>query len=326
YNSDEAVEFNAYDEVISKDGIMDERIREEEITIYEKKLTCSSSIFNRHIAKKNYILYVEKFISNLLDATGKKLFEEEEVVKKAMDTLVKFREEAKGLSFDELKVRIGLESIHAELGKKRSELTKIRDKLTDPSNQEIITYQETIAIRTLIYFLTDLENEGKLETLLTTTERGYLTKVEHELNNAKQTIGLSPEEEVELLAINNYLTNPELRSENLHELELKKIGNIVNDLDDFEPFFTHLKDYLKAAADYHIKTDNAKKAEIETEMRADRNPEDKTKSLDWNIYGDGTSPTEAGTKKYYFEKLGGINHSYAKQKATESQPTSKEGF
>ncbi|CAJ0892652.1 7379_t:CDS:2, partial [Entrophospora sp. SA101] len=78
YNSDEAIEFNAYDEVISKDGIMDERIREEEITIYEKKLTCSSSIFNRHIAKKNYILYVEKFISNLLDATGKKLFEEEE--------------------------------------------------------------------------------------------------------------------------------------------------------------------------------------------------------------------------------------------------------
>ena len=61
-------------------------------------------------------------------------------------------------------------------------------------------------------------------------------------------------------------------------------------------------------------------------MRADRTPADKTKSLDWNIYGDGVSPTEAGTKKYYFEKLAGINHSYAKQKATESQPTSKEGF
>ncbi|CAJ0625961.1 3106_t:CDS:2, partial [Entrophospora sp. SA101] len=360
YNSDEAIEFNAYDEVISKDGIMDERIREEEITIYEKKLTCSSSIFNRHIAKKNYTLYVEKFISNLLDATGKKLFEEEE----AMDTLVKFREEAKGLSFDELKVRtdkrVGLESIHAELGKKRSELTKISlqkadkkqkliqiqnqikdfetnqinhlrtqlknlgDKLTDPSNQEIITYQETIAIRTLIYFLTDLENEGKLETLLTTTERGYLTK--SELNNAQQIIGISLEEEAELLAITNYLTNPELRSENLRsvfkidaDITTSLIGSIVNDLDDFEPFFTHLKDYLKdkkgippfpednvaeqdklnyfftlspqyvigAVADYHIKTDNAKKEEIETEMRADRNPADKTKSLDWNIYGDG---------------------------------------
>ncbi|CAJ0647360.1 4544_t:CDS:2 [Entrophospora sp. SA101] len=86
---------NAYDKVISKDGIMDERIREEEITIYEKKLTCSSSIFNRHIAKKNYTLYVKKFISNLLDDTGKKLFEEEEINE----------EEAKDLSFNELKVR-----------------------------------------------------------------------------------------------------------------------------------------------------------------------------------------------------------------------------
>ncbi|CAJ0834493.1 7486_t:CDS:2, partial [Entrophospora sp. SA101] len=394
YNSDEAVEFNAYDEVISKDGIMDERIREEEITIYEKKLTCSSSIFNRHIAKKNYTLYVEKFISNLLDATGKKLFEEEEVVKKAMDTLVKFREEAKGLSFDELKVRIGLESIRAELGKKRSELTKISlqkadkkqkliqiqnqikdfetnqinhlrtqlknlgDKLTNPSDENIITYQETIAIRTLIYFLTDLEKEGKLETLLTTTEKGYLTKVEHELNNAQQTIGLKSREETELLAIQQYLTNPELRSENLHELELKKIADILLNLEDKTTFFNELKEYLKDkqgvpifpadtaddyqktdyfftlppqhvitfSTTYHIKHDSVKKKEIETEMKADRNPADKTKTLDWNIYGDGTSPTEAGTKKYYFEKLAGINHSYAKQKATESQPTSKEGF
>ncbi|CAJ0904107.1 17413_t:CDS:2, partial [Entrophospora sp. SA101] len=95
YNNDEAIEFNAYDEVISKDGIMDERIREEEITIYKKKLTCSSSIFNRHIAKKNYTLYVKKFISNLLDDTGKKLFEEEEINE----------EEVKDLSFNELKVR-----------------------------------------------------------------------------------------------------------------------------------------------------------------------------------------------------------------------------
>ncbi|CAJ0646496.1 25_t:CDS:2 [Entrophospora sp. SA101] len=297
--------------------------------------------------------------------------------------------------------RVGLESIHAELGKKRSELTKISlqkadkkqkliqiqnqikdfetnqinhlrtqlknlgDKLTDPSNQEIITYQETIAIRTLIYFLTDLENEGKLETLLTTTERGYLTKVEHELNNAQQIIGISLEEEAELLAITNYLTNPELRSENLcsvfkidADITTSLIGSIVNDLDDFEPFFTHLKDYLKdkkgippfpednvaeqdklnyfftlspqyvigAVADYHIKTDNAKKEEIETEMRADRNPADKTKSLDWNIYGDGVSPTEAGTKKYYFKKLSGINHSYAKNETQKLTPTSKESF
>ncbi|CAJ0630610.1 14139_t:CDS:2 [Entrophospora sp. SA101] len=148
YNNDEAIEFNAYDEVISKDGIMDERIREEEITIYKKKLTCSSSIFNRHIAKKNYTLYVKKFISNLLDDTGKKLFEEEEINE----------EEVKDLSFNELKVR--------------------RDKLTNPSDVNVITYQETIAIRTLIYFLTDLENEGKLETPLTATEKGYLTKAE----------------------------------------------------------------------------------------------------------------------------------------------------
>src|SRR5438874_5685620 len=110
--------------------------------------------------------------------------------------------------------RVGLESIHAELGKKRSELTKISlqkadkeqkliqiqnqikalktgridhlrtqlknlgDKLTNSSDTNIITYQETIAIRTLIYFLTDLENEGKLETPLTATEKGYLTKAE----------------------------------------------------------------------------------------------------------------------------------------------------
>ncbi|CAJ0630616.1 14143_t:CDS:2, partial [Entrophospora sp. SA101] len=72
-----------------KDGIMDERIREEEITIYEKKLTCSSSIFNRHIAKKT-ILCMSRNLS---------------IAKKAMDTLVKFREEAKDLSFNELKVR-----------------------------------------------------------------------------------------------------------------------------------------------------------------------------------------------------------------------------
>ncbi|CAJ0643937.1 1059_t:CDS:2 [Entrophospora sp. SA101] len=114
-----------------------------------------------------------------------------------------------------------------------------------------------------------------------------------ELNNAQQTIGLSPEEETELLVINNYLTEPELRT----------------------------------IADFHLKTNSAKKGEIETEMKADRNPADQTKNLDWNLYGDVASPTEAGIKKYYFEKLAGINHSYAKQKATESKPTSKEeGF
>ncbi|CAH1769892.1 13090_t:CDS:1, partial [Entrophospora sp. SA101] len=80
-------------------------------------------------------------------------------------------------------------------------------------------------------------------------------------------------------------------------------------------------------ADFHLKTNSAKKGEIETEMKADRNPADQTKNLDWNLYGDVASPTEAGIKKYYFEKLAGINHSYAKQKATESKPTSKEeGF
>ena len=61
-------------------------------------------------------------------------------------------------------------------------------------------------------------------------------------------------------------------------------------------------------------------------MEAAKNPQDNTKGLDLTIYGDGTNFTEAGIIRYYSEKLGGVNHSYAKQKASESKPTAKEGF
>jgi len=60
----------------------------------------------------------------------------------------------------------------------RTQLKHLGDKLTNLSDANIISHQETIAIRTLIYFLTDLEKEGKLETSLTDTEKGYLIKVE----------------------------------------------------------------------------------------------------------------------------------------------------
>ncbi|CAG8604081.1 4689_t:CDS:2 [Paraglomus brasilianum] len=166
----------------------------------------SRGISLRHVNllhKENYKGYVGDFLKNSKDSSGNLLF--------------------KGNEVEALRKEVGLESIHAELGKKRSELTKISlqkadkkqkliqiqnqikafesgridhlrtqlkhlgDKLTDPSNQEIITYQETIAIRTLVYFLTDLEKEGKLETPLTPTEKGYLTKVEQleAIRNAK---------------------------------------------------------------------------------------------------------------------------------------------
>ncbi|CAJ0646096.1 9678_t:CDS:2 [Entrophospora sp. SA101] len=276
-----AIEFNAYDEVISKDGIMDERIREEEITIYEKKLTCSSSIFNRHIAKKNYTF--------------------QKIAKKAMDTLVKFREEAKDLSFNELKVR--------------------SDKLTNFSDTNIITYQETIAIRTLIYFLTDLEKEGKLETPLTATEKGYLTKVE-------QLETLFKKDELELKKIADILLNLEDKTTFFNELKeyFKDKQGVptfpVDTTDDYQKtdyFFTLSPHYVIGfSATYQIKHDSAKKKEMEDQMTMAKN--EQKLGLDLTKYGNGTEFTEAGIIKYYAEELGGVNHHFAQQGKETSVP------
>ncbi|CAJ0849026.1 9439_t:CDS:2 [Entrophospora sp. SA101] len=234
--------------------------------------------------------------------------------------------------------QVGLESIHAELGKKRS------DKLTNSSDTNIITYQETIAIRTLIYFLTDLEKEGKLETPLMATEKGYLTK----LNNAQQTIGLSPEEETELLAINNYLTEPELRSENLQsvfkidadittsllfkkdELELKKIADILLNLEDKTTFFNELKEYFKDkqgvptfpvdTTDDYQKTDYFFTLSPQYVIGFSATYQIKHDSLDLTKYGNGTEFNEAGIIKYYAEELGGVNHCFAQQGKETSVP------
>ncbi|CAG8647731.1 4304_t:CDS:2, partial [Paraglomus occultum] len=166
----------------------------------------------------------------------------------------------------------GLESIHAELGKKRSELTKIGfqkadkeqklndilgkikaletgridhlrdqlkflgDKLTNPSDANIISHQETIAIRTLIYFLTDLEKEGKLETPLTDTEKGYLTNTKVEQLEAIATRNAS------LPKYKNYSDKKLFKKD---ELKLKEIANILLNLEDKSTFFTELKEYLK---------------------------------------------------------------------------------
>ncbi|CAJ0630614.1 14142_t:CDS:2 [Entrophospora sp. SA101] len=212
--------------------------------------------------------------------------------------------------------QVGLESIHAELGKKRS------DKLTNSSDTNIITYQETIAIRTLIYFLTDLEKEGKLETPLMATEKGYLTK----LNNAQQTIGLSPEEETELLAINNYLTEPELRN----ELELKKIADILLNLEDKTTFFNELKEYFKDkqgvptfpvdTTDDYQKTDYFFTLSPQYVIGFSATYQIKHDSLDLTKYGNGTEFNEAGIIKYYAEELGGVNHCFAQQGKETSVP------
>jgi len=48
------------------------------------------------------------------------------------------------------------------------------------------------------------------------------------------------------------------------------------------------------------------------------------KFLDLNKYGNGTEFTEKGIILYYYEKLGGLNHSFAKQ-GTKTTPSSSKG-
>ncbi|CAJ0915284.1 2121_t:CDS:2 [Entrophospora sp. SA101] len=304
-------------DVLSKDAVNNEKVHEEAITLYEKKWHLYNPI--RYFMRLNYELYVEDFLKNAKDVSG--------------------------------------------------------DKLTDSNNVNVITYQETIAIRTLIYFLTDLENEGKLETPLMATEKGYLTKVEQletarnatlstygtwkalgsnfqerldnweknegrfleekgirtyfevikiALEKARQNQGLSSEEEAELLTINNYLTESRLRAENLRN-ELEKITDILNELVDKSTFFTELKDYLKGKKVPEFPADTADDY-AKSDYFFTLSPQHVIGFLVAYHIKHDTSPTEAGIKKYYFEKLAGINHSYSKNEPKKLAPTSKEGF
>ncbi|CAH1762635.1 5111_t:CDS:2, partial [Entrophospora sp. SA101] len=145
-----------------------------------------------------------------------------------------------------------------------------------------------------------------------------------ELNNAQQTIGLSPEEETELLAINNYLTEPELRN----ELELKKIADILLNLEDKTTFFMELQDYLKGKKVPEFPADTVDdytlSLKMEDKMTLAKN--EQKLGLDLTKYGNGTEFTEAGIIRYYAEELGGINHSYSKNEPKKQTSSSKEGF
>nr|CAG8584220.1 1636_t:CDS:2 [Entrophospora candida] len=313
-------------DVLSKDAVNNEKVCKEAIMLYEKKWHLYNPI--QYFMRLNYKLYVEDFLKNAKDVSGNLLFQKNEV-----DALSKEWQ----IEEDEVTERMIDLIDHLQ-----TQLKNLGDKLTNSSDTNIITYQETIAIRTLIYFLTDLEKEGKLETPLMATEKGYLTK----LNNAQQTIGLSPEEETELLAINNYLTEPELRN----ELELKKIADILLNLEDITTFFNELKEYFKDkqgvptfpvdttddyqktdyfftlsphyvigfSATYQIKHDSAKKKEMEDQMTLAKN--EQKLGLDLTKYGNGTEFTEAGIIKYYAEELGGVNHCFAQQGKETSVP------
>jgi hypothetical protein len=59
---------------MGEDGVAgSERIREEEITVYEKKLSSeTSSMFHRFILRSNYRDYIKNLVKNGTDAAGKK--------------------------------------------------------------------------------------------------------------------------------------------------------------------------------------------------------------------------------------------------------------
>ena len=68
YNNNDAINFSAYDKVLSKDGINKENIRDEEISVYEEKLNAeTSTLFRRFVVRQIYKEYVEEFIKNLKD-------------------------------------------------------------------------------------------------------------------------------------------------------------------------------------------------------------------------------------------------------------------
>jgi len=50
------------------------------------------------------------------------------------------------------------------------------------------------------------------------------------------------------------------------------------------------------------------------------------KTLDLRKYGNGKEFTEDGIILYYYEKLGGLNHSFAKQGTKTTLSPSQEGF
>jgi hypothetical protein len=61
--------------VLSKDGITSEKMREEEISVYEKKLSAKTSDeFHRFTYRENYKEHVFDLLKALTDGGGKPLF------------------------------------------------------------------------------------------------------------------------------------------------------------------------------------------------------------------------------------------------------------
>ena len=127
YDKDDAITWGVYDEVMGEDGVAgSERIREEEITVYEKKLSSeTSSMFPRFILRSNYRDYIKNLVKNGTDAAGKKWLTDNEykLVEKELDrvankvalatmkSLASFRDSARAMEIDELKKRaIGFNS------------------------------------------------------------------------------------------------------------------------------------------------------------------------------------------------------------------------
>ena len=132
---------------MGEDGVAgSERIREEEITVYEKKLSSeTSSMFHRFILRSNYRDYIKNLVKNGTDAAGKKWLTDNEykLVEKELDrvankvslatmkSLASFRDSARAVKIDELKKRaIGFNSNQIKwLATKYKNNNKITDSI-----------------------------------------------------------------------------------------------------------------------------------------------------------------------------------------------------
>ncbi|CAI2162240.1 17160_t:CDS:10 [Funneliformis geosporum] len=232
YNKKDAIDFSVYDEILSKDGNTKEKIREEKISVYEKKLSAeTSTAFRRFVVRETYKEHVEEFIKNLVDVHGKKVFTEKE-----------FRNEARGLTFDELKTRaIGFSDSQIK-ETLRTAGSKLGEKLVE---RNIIDSKEEEA-RQELKIAQDLEKtakEGKMKGLKetfnainaktkknlypndlafdTTTFRQTMDNeektllVKTSLDSAKVKGVLSPEAENELKEIDNYLKGTPIPTDKL---------------------------------------------------------------------------------------------------------------
>ncbi|CAG8541343.1 10104_t:CDS:10 [Diversispora eburnea] len=216
------------DEILSKDVINYERVREEPISVYEKKLVPEESTpTSRYLLRDNYEKYIGSLIRNEKDTSGKPLIDVD-----------KLGEEwkAKALTYDQLKSRISeyseyqalvlqgedidkakrlsLEENGRKLGDEwikrndiSSKLVKVQQELDNA--QKLAKTAKTGRMQESSYpadptfnvtaLRQNLDNEEKTRG---ETERSYLTKIK---NTLKLFDDLTVTEKNELEQITNYL-------------------------------------------------------------------------------------------------------------------------